>query len=563
MPRTVGIGYQNFEDIIIKNNFYIDKSNFIKEWWANGDVATLLTRPRRFGKTLNLSMLECFFSVKYAGRDDLFQNLSIWNEPDFRKIQGSYPVIFLSFASVKETSFLNTRKKICQIISNLYNMYDFLLESDCLNENEKKSYHSISPDMEDYLASFSLNMLSEYLMRYYGKKVIILLDEYDTPLLEAYAGGYWDELVAFTRNLFNSTFKTNPYLERALITGITRISKESIFSDLNNLEVVTTTSEKYESSYGFSQDEVWIALKEYDLYESREQVQSWYDGFTFGKKTDIYNPWSIINFLSKRKFSPYWANTSSNSLIGNLIRKGSPDVKIIIEDLLNGKDFTAQIDEQIIFNQLDYDETAIWSLFLASGYLKVVQYTFHEEQGIDEYRLSLTNKEVLIMFKKMIGGWFSRTVPAYNEFIKAMLLDDTNAMNTYMNRVALATFSYFDTGKAPSEEREPERFYHGFVLGLMVDLEGRYRITSNRESGFGRYDIVLEPLQDHDNAFIIEFKVFNPKREQSLDDTANNALSQIEAMNYTSELNARGITSERIRQYGFAFRGKEVLIASL
>ena len=263
MARTVGIGHQSFERLITRNLFYIDKTMFIKEWWENDDIVTLITRPRRFGKTLNLSMLENFFSVKYADRRDLFQNLAVWEDEKYRSLQGTYPVIFLSFAEVKETSFLSTREKICQIIKNVYNTFDFLLDGDYLNEDEKKSYREISVDMKDYLASGSLKALSDYLTRYYGKKSIILLDEYDTPMQEAYVGGYWDELISFMRNLFNSTFKTNPFLEKALMTGITRISKESVFSDLNNLEVVTTISEKYMDSFGFTQKEVWDALKEY------------------------------------------------------------------------------------------------------------------------------------------------------------------------------------------------------------------------------------------------------------------------------------------------------------
>lgn len=559
MARRVGIGHQNFEDVIKKNLFYVDKTNFIKAWWENDDAVTLVTRPRRFGKTLNLSMLEHFFSVEYDGKGELFLNLSIWKDEKYRRLKGTYPVIFLSFAEVKEASFANTREKICQIITNLYNKYDFLLESGLLNDKEKKLYGEVTADMKDYLASVSLRALSDYLKRYYGKKVIILLDEYDTPMHEAYVGGYWDEMVSFMRNLFNSTFKTNPFLEKALMTGITRVSKESVFSDLNNIEVVTTTSEKYEEAFGFTQEEVWKALKEYGLYEERENVREWYDGFTFGRKRDIYNPWSITNYLDKRKFATYWANTSSNDLVGKLIREGSPDMKVIMEDLLEGRTLHTQIDEQIVFNQLDCSEDAVWSLLLASGYLCLEQYNLNK-RGYTEYELKLTNKEVFILFEKMIDGWFKQSASSYNAFIKALLLGDVDAMNICINRVASSIFSYFDTGKNPSEETEPERFYHGFVLGLMVDLQDRYKITSNRESGFGRYDVMLEPLQDLDDAVIIEFKVCNTAKKQTLGDAVTDALDQIDRMNYAADLKAKGLSPDRIRKYGFAFEGKRVLI---
>lgn len=560
MPRTVGIGHQNFEMIRNMGCFYVDKTHFIKEWWENQDAVTLIARPRRFGKTLNMSMLEQFLSIEYAGRGDLFEGLSVWEEEAYRELQGTFPVIFLSFAGVKETSFSNTRKKICQIIKNLYNRYDFLLESSCLNEDEKEAYGKVSAEMEEYIASDSLKCLSDYLSRYYGKKTVVLLDEYDTPLQEAYVHGYWKELAAFTRNLFNATFKTNPYLERAVMMGITRVSKESIFSDLNNLQVVTTTSDLYADSFGFTQEEVWEALEEYGLSDQKEKVKSWYDGFTFGRRTDIYNPWSILNYLKTGKFSTYWANTSSNSLVGKLIREGGKGTKLIMKDLLEGRTLHTQMDEQIVFNQLDNKESAIWSLLLASGYLRVKRYEFLTEEGREEYDLVLTNKEVRLMFERMIRDWFSDFTPAYNDFVKALLLGDLEAMNDYMNEVVLDTFSSFDAGRRGSEKTQPERFYHGFVLGLLVDLRGRYQVTSNRESGFGRYDVMLEPENETDDAIILEFKIFRPAKENTLEDTVKAAHVQIEEKKYAAILEAKGIAPERIRSYGFAFEGKKVLI---
>ena len=560
MARTVGIGYQNFEQLITNDYFYIDKTKFIEEWWESGDSVTLITRPRRFGKTLMMNTVEQFLSVQYAGRGDLFEGLAIWEKEHYRNLQGTYPVIFLSFADIKESTFLEAKKRICQSLRRLYDKYDFLLEGNCLGEGEKELYRKVSAEMEDYLAADTLKYLSDYLTRYYGKKVIFLLDEYDTPMQEAYVHGYWEEMVSFTRSLFNATFKTNFYLERAIMTGITRVSKESIFSDLNNLEVVTTTSEKYETSFGFTQEEVWSALEEYGLSDKKESVKNWYDGFTFGNRRDIYNPWSILNYLDKRKFSTYWANTSSNGLVGKLIREGSKRTKLIMEDLLEGKILHTEIDEQIIFNQLTGNENAIWSLLLASGYLRVEQFYFDEEWGREEYDLMLTNKEVRIMFEGMFRDWFAVDATSYNGFVETLLRDDLEEMNEYMNRVTEETFSSFDTGKRPSKVAEPERFYHGFVLGLLAELRGRYVLTSNRESGFGRYDVMLEPVREADDAIIIEFKVFRPGKEQTLEDTVRSALNQIEEKQYAAALEAKGIQPERIRKYGFAFEGKRVLI---
>ena len=560
MARTVGIGHQNFEQLIAGNLFYVDKTMFIKEWWENGDAVTLITRPRRFGKTLNLNMTERFFSMEYAGQGDVFYGLAIWQEERYRVLQGTFPVISLSFAEVKQVDYDSAAMCINQLITDLYRKNAFLLQGELLSEEEKSEYRQVSMDMPAVVASRSLHKLSEYLYRYYKKKVLILLDEYDTPMQEAFVGGYWDSMISLIRTLFNSTFKTNPYLERALLTGITRVSKESIFSDLNNLEVITTTSEKYEAAFGFTEEEVQAALAEYGLPDKMKQVRDWYDGFTFGKRTDIYNPWSILNYLDKKRFAPYWANTSSNSLACKLIREGSPQIKVSMEELLTGGTLYTQLEEQIVFEQLNQRENAIWSLLLAAGYLKIMRFTVNEERGKIDYELVLTNKETRLLFEHMIGDWFAEYTPAYNVFVKALLLGDLEAMNEYMNRITEETFSYFDAGRNPSQKAQPERFYHGFVLGLLIDLRERYTLTSNRESGFGRYDIMLEPKRETDDAMILEFKVFQPSRENTLADTVRAALAQIEEKRYTAALTAKGIEPKRIRRYGFAFDGKTVLI---
>ena len=293
--QKVSIGYQQFDELITNNLFYIDKTRFIKEWWENGDKVTLITRPRRFGKTLTMSMTEQFFSVGYKRRSDLFQKMAIWKWKEYRELQGTFPVIALSLSDIKETTFDQARKMLAETIVDLYNKYHFLVEGDLLTGREKEYFQNISSDSENYEISISLRRLSGWLTRYYNKKVIILLDEYDTPIQEAYVNGYWQEFTDFSRSLFNATFKNNPYLERAIMTGITRVSKESIFSDLNNLEVVTSTSVKYDDIFGFTDEEVLRALEEFGLADRKEDVTSWYDGFTFGGQNDIFNPWSILN----------------------------------------------------------------------------------------------------------------------------------------------------------------------------------------------------------------------------------------------------------------------------
>ncbi len=555
---TIAMGIQRFNDIINNNYFYVDKTNFIKEWWESGDAVTLITRPRRFGKTLTMSMVECFFSNKYRNKEELFQNLNIWKDAYYQQLQGTYPVINLTFSGVKGSNFNKIRADICQLIKELYDEYSFIMEGTTLTEDDKEFCKRVSKNMDDTDASFSLRKLSKILYHYYNKPVIILLDEYDTPLQEAYTKGYWEEIVEFIASLFNYTFKSNPYLERAIMTGITRVSKESIFSDLNNLKVITTTSDEYATIFGFTEQEVFQALDEYGLSNKKQETKNWYNGFVFGKHSNIYNPWSIINLLDTRKYKNYWINTSENTLIKDLIQKSSHKIKEKVEQLLKGETIQELIDEQIVFNRIDRSPAAIWSLLLASGYLKLV--TFDKETTIGgryNCQLAITNQETMDMFYGMVHDWFS-DIDSYSYFLDALLENKVRKMNKFMNKMSLEMFSSFDSGNKPSE-KEPERFYHGFVLGLLVELRNRYSITSNRESGYGRYDVMLKPFDKKDNAYIFEFKVLDPDDdEKALEETVQSAIKQIREKQYAVTLKTEGYTN--IHTYGFAFKGKEVLI---
>lgn len=558
LANRPGIGYQDFETMINGNMFYVDKTHFIKAWWESDTQVSLITRPRRFGKTLMLSTVNCFFSILYKDRGDLFRRFRIWKEKSYRTLQGTYPTIFITFAAVKDSCFADAIGTLSSYFLQLFEQHRYLVQDGGLDELDKKLFYEYEEGFqkqEEQYCCFAIRTLCQLLYKYYDKKVILLLDEYDTPMQEAYMNGYWNEMAAFMRKLFNLSFKTNTMLERALITGITRITKESMFSDVNNMVVYSVTSAKYADCFGFTEQELIDSLDCHDVAE-QSVVKEWYDGFTIGNLTDIYNPWSIINYISERELQPYWANSGGYGLIDRIILQGKNHLKEELVDLLNGGSIHKCIDENITFAELDDNPEAIWSLLLAGGYLKADDVRVC---GETECNLSVTNRETMFVFDKMIRGWFRRAKRDCNYFAKALLADDVDGMNAYLNNIAMEVISVFDVGNHPSESA-PERFYHGFVLGLLVDLREEYEVSSNRESGYGRYDVLLMPRKNGYDGIILEFKVFDVKKEKSLEDTVANAHRQIKEKGYREKLLNRGVPKEQIRSYGFAFRGKCVLI---
>lgn len=561
LDANVGLGYQNFLDFVCGKRFYVDKTHFIPEWLASDARITLITRPRRFGKSMLLSTVRTFFDPMYADHPEYFKKLQVWKDKDCRRLFGTIPVISVSFGSCKGNDFAQAMRGVTLGLYNMYIQHEYLRESPKLSEEEKAEYRRIVASFSEQRTEYveiSIQKLCELLYKHYGKFPIILMDEYDTPLLEAYTDGYWDETINTFRQLFHTTFKENDFFYRAIITGVTRISKNSLFSDLNNLEVDTVTCDAYSDCFGFTEQEVMDAFKCQDI-DTIQDVKAMYDGFTIGRHQDIYNPWSICNYMRQRELIGYWVNTSSNKLVGDIIRRYPVESKYEIERLMAGEKVHKRINEGITFQYLEGDENSLWSLLLAVGYIKA-ENIVRSVEGI-ECDVSVTNREVMAMFKTEILGMFHNGWSAYGRFAESLLAHKMELMNEYLQTITYTSISYFDVADGP-KERTPENFYHGLVLGLIVSLRDRYRIVSNRESGRGRYDIAMYPLQENTDAFIMEFKVQDRKKETDLEQTAKNALQQIVDKNYEADLLAAGVPEERIYKLGFAFAGKDVLVVS-
>ena len=509
-----------------------------------------------------LDTVRCFFSSEYLDRGpELFGGLAVWDDAGMRELQGTRPVVSLSLAQVKRTSLDEAKAEMKRLLRQAVDEHGYLLESSRVPANDRAFLSSVRDDMDDVTATSCIQVLCSALRMHHGVRPIVLLDEYDAPMQEAWLSGYWDGISSFMRSLFNCTFKSNPDMGRALITGVTRVASESIFSDLNNPRVVTTTTPAYETAFGFTQAEVDDALEEFELVDDGANVRQWYDGFTFGNASGVYNPWSITCYLQDKLIESYWVNTSSNSLVSSLVRRGDEALKENFEALLNGESVTRKIDERVDFRMLRSNTGAVWSLLLATGYLRVARRL--PDPGLPVVELELTNREVREGFEAMVASWFKEGGESYGEFVSALLEGDADAMTDYLGDLAEAVMSSFDSGVRPSRNL-PERFWHGLVLGLLVDLRGRFEVRSNPESGRGRSDVILTPLDGTDGsdpAIVLEFKVVNERGgECDLRDAVNAAHVQMDERAYAKALLERGIDAGRIRKYGIAFQGKRVLV---
>ncbi len=573
--KKIAIGVDDFSEIIENGCYYVDKTLFIKEIIDDGSKVILIPRPRRFGKTLNLSMLNYYFQNTVPARKSgetpapadnarLFSGLKIMEAgAEYTSKLGAYPVISITLKDVKHARWEDCYSALKSVISKLYINHRYLIDAaTALSDEEKTVFVSIcSKTAEKSELEASLKNLSDYLCRYYGKKVVILIDEYDMPIQAGYVNGYYGEIIEFMRNLLSGALKGNNYLEKSVLTGILRVAKESIFSGLNNLKVSTLLDERYAEYFGFTEEEV-EAMAEAFKTESEicgennrsVELKNWYNGYIFGK-TVIYNPWSIINYFDNPDTGarPYWMNTSDNSVIKDLISQSGSDVKMEIEKLIKGETIEKEIDENIVYSEVGRNEKSLWSFFLMCGYLKVIKTRIIE--GLTFCELAVPNKEVEIIYKSTITGWFENYIQK-NEFdlmLKSLITADIETFEKIFKKFVLASMSYFDVSG-----NEPEKVYHAFVLGIMLGLSGSYDVKSNRESGYGRYDVTLAPKSKSSHGIIFEFKKIDPGENKTLETACDEALKQIEAKEYKTELKAAGVN--KIIEIALAFEGKKVMM---
>ena len=558
--KKLPIGLSDFKELIEDGYYYVDKSLFIKEILDNGSKSLLLPRPRRFGKTLNLSMLRYFYEKSVEDTSVLFQHLNIWQQGEvYTREQGLRPVIFLTFKDVKCDNWQKCFEHLQFVISEEFSRHRYLLSApSLLTVDEQNRYQAIlSLTASEAMFENSVKQLSAWLHQYHGQKAVILIDEYDTPIQGGYMNGYYEQVIGFMRNMLSGALKDNSHLEKGVLTGILRVAKESIFSGLNNLEVCSLLAPEFSTSFGLLEDEVEALLHEYEIGSDLDLVKQWYNGYMFGD-TVIYNPWSILNYVKKWKtgFQPFWVNTSDNDLIRQIISRSGASVKQELETLLLGGRIEKTVDDNVVFREIEHSPETIWSFLLMSGYLKIEGKKLVE--GIVYGKLIIPNKEVAYLYRQIILGWFNQSIhnDNYQMMLKSLVTGDLDLFEVIFRDFVMKSFSYFDTAQEQSE-----KVYHAFVLGLLLGLSDAYEVKSNRESGYGRYDVMLIPKDPTQLGIVIEFKKAGALKKESLEEAAVDALAQIEQMKYTQELADRGITN--VIQLGIAFQGKALCMKAL
>lgn len=556
MKKNIQVGTSDFKELIEGNHYFVDKSLLIKEFLENGGKIILTPRPRRFGKTLNLSMLKYFFDVRTKDAvQGLFKGLKIENEKDIIKFQGEYPVIFITLKNQKHLCYKDFINGMSNLVSNLYREYEYLLLSNKLTENDKRKYEKfLNGEFNIAVLQESISELMYYLNKHYGKKIMLFIDEYDVPIQEGYLRGYYNEMIIFIRNLLTAALKDNTNLEKAMITGILRVAKESIFSGLNNLDVNTILGYDFNDKFGFTEDEIEELLIYYNILDDIENIKKWYNGYVVGGEI-IYNPWSVLNYLKKQKdgFMPYWINSSSNDLIKKILLKGDRNMKLELEELIESNSINKIIDDSIVMSEVEDSNENIWSFLLLSGYLKAVK--TENIRGRLHCELKIPNEEVHIFYENLIEKWFKETMTnqKYELMLNMLVNGEINIFSGLFKEFVINNLSYFDISG-----NEPERVYHAFVLGMLVSLSEGYEVKSNKESGYGRYDVMIIPKDISRTGIIIEFKKIDYFLDDTIEEATTAALKQIEDKKYSQELLEKGV--KNIIKLAIVFKGKEIKI---
>lgn len=550
--QGIGIGVSDFKALRLKDCYFIDKSLFIKHIIDNKSSVTLITRPRRFGKTLNMSMLRYYLDCTRRFTDGLFDELKIMEQGEFyTSKQKAYPVIYMSFKSVKGLNMEEMLATYRIELNELFIDHSYLLKSEKLLDIEKEMFSKVLNMKADKIEiQNALKLLSKLLYKEFDMPVYLIIDEYDVPLQDAYVNGFYEDAIPFFRTLYGTTFKDNMYLEKTVITGVSRVAKESIFSGANNFNIYTVLDDdEFSEDFGITEGELEKIIKDFEVEEDREEIKKWYDGYIIGDTKGLYNPWSILNFLLKKKLMPYWVNTSSNDLIKMILKK-STTIKQKIESLLRDEEIEVTLDSETVIVGIEENEDNIWGLLLGTGYLKVVE-TVNIAEGL--YKVKIPNNEIKELFRNIVRDWFKNKVIGndLHTILKDLINLNLKDFEKKFKLLTIEMFSFMDVGINTAEN-----FYHAFVLGMLVGLKDTYYVTSNRESGFGRYDIMLESKDKTGNSFIMEFKVLDDMDEKTIEDTIQNAIKQIEERKYEEELKMRGF--ENITKMVFAFNGKEV-----